>query len=226
MGRVFPKRMNQIKTFICHSSKDKKVAGLFKAFFERYFGFEVFLAHEDIPPSAEWDSEILMNLKKSDLFIPLISADFEKAIFANQEIGMAIAWGIKIIPIKIDNTNPCGFISKLQAYKCRDSSVDELLKATTTIFFLIIEDPRFSQHYKSRAVDSILCAFSDSDCFRTTRIILKTLIKTDEKLNFHKGQVKSMVEAINQNNQINNELYVLPKFKKLLENKYQVKIDI
>lgn len=217
--------MSQLKVFLCHSSKDKKIGALLKGYFERYFGFKVFLAHEDISPSAVWESEIIKSLKESSLVIPLISENFKDSIYANQELGMAIAWKKKIIPVKISNADPCGFISKLQAHKCSNQTDDELLETTTTVFFLVIENPRFNKRYKYKAVNSVVYALTNSDCFKTTRIIVKTLTKVDKKLNFYKEQVKNMLKAAKQNNQIYEEYYYFPDFKKLLESKYKAKFD-
>ncbi len=45
-------------TFISYSSDIKKTAGKVKAFLATY-GFNCFLAHEDIPPQTVWPAEIL-----------------------------------------------------------------------------------------------------------------------------------------------------------------------
>lgn len=213
-----------IRSFICHSSKEKKIAGLFKNCLENYFGFQAFLAHEDLEPSTEWDPEILKRLKDTDIVIPLISIDSKISPFVNQEIGIAIAIHKKIIPVKIGNIDPFGFISKLQACQCKNFSEYELLEAVTKIFFHLIVNPKCVK-YKTRAVNSLIHALSKSNSYKTSRIIIKILIKTEEKYSFIKMQTKRLVQAIKNNRQVYEELYILPQFKKILQNKYQAIID-
>jgi hypothetical protein len=106
------------KVFLSYSSIDKVIAGDIKRNLENY-GLEVFLAHEDIEPSIEWEKEIFFRLKNCDIFIPIVSANFRNSKFTDQETGIAIGDGKLIVPVSIDMT-PYGFISKLQALKCKD----------------------------------------------------------------------------------------------------------
>ncbi|HUV46817.1 MAG TPA: toll/interleukin-1 receptor domain-containing protein [Candidatus Bathyarchaeia archaeon] len=217
-------KVKPIKSFICHSSKEKKLAGLFKNCLENYFGFQAFLAHEDLEPSTEWDPEILKNLKDTDIVIPLISKDSKISPFVNQEIGIAIATHKKIIPVKVGNIDPFGFISKLQACQCKSFLEYELLETVTKIFFHLVVNPKCVQ-YKTKALDSLIHALSKSNSYKTSRIIIKILIKSEEKYSFIKIQIKRLVQAIKNNRQVYEELYILPQFKKILQDKYRTIID-
>src|SRR5438093_55391 len=98
--------MGRVKIFICYCDQDKKIAGSLKIVLEYTLGFEVFVAHDDIEASEIWEKKIKKQLKDTDYVIPLISSNFLNSAFANQEAGMAFAWGKKIIPIKLDTVNP------------------------------------------------------------------------------------------------------------------------
>ena len=72
-----------------------------------------FVAHEDIVPLAEWQDEILKALRSMDVLIALISEDFHKSEWTDQEIGAALGRNLPILPIRI-GADPRGFISRYQ----------------------------------------------------------------------------------------------------------------
>lgn len=127
--------MSQLKVFISYSSQDKNLSGLFKQYFEDYACFSVFLAHEDIAPALEWELKVIKNLKEADVIIPLITDSYRDSEFTDQELGMALAWKKIIIPIKLSNINPYGFIKKIQALKCQCNR-NEIIDAVTTVVFV------------------------------------------------------------------------------------------
>ncbi|HIH44794.1 MAG TPA: toll/interleukin-1 receptor domain-containing protein, partial [Candidatus Methanoperedenaceae archaeon] len=65
-------KIKSLRIFLSYSTNDKVIAGSLKTLLE-LMGFEVFLAHEDIEPSVEWQEEIKDNLDKCDIFIPLLT---------------------------------------------------------------------------------------------------------------------------------------------------------
>src|SRR5208282_6463612 len=81
-------------------------------------GMDVFLAHEDLEPSVEWQKEILRALKKCDVFIPLLTRSFHSSLWTDQETGIAVARGKVILPVRF-SVLPYGFIGKFQALKAR-----------------------------------------------------------------------------------------------------------
>lgn len=107
--------MDCISAFISYSVKQKTIGGKFRSLLTTYCGYETFIAHDDILGSAVWEEEIIKAIEKADFFIPLISSDFKTSDFTDQETGIAITLKKKIIPIKLEEVNPYGFISKYQA---------------------------------------------------------------------------------------------------------------
>lgn len=106
--------MDRVSAFISYSSTQKVIGGTFKSFLSSYCGYKIFIAHDDIPGSAIWEEEIIKGIEESDFFIPLISKEFADSPFADQETGIAVYLNKKIIPIKLEEVNPYGFISKYQ----------------------------------------------------------------------------------------------------------------
>ncbi len=105
--------------FLSYSTLDKKLAGSVKDGLA-LFGFEVFLAHEDLVPSDEWRSRIRDELARCDAFVPLISENFRSSEWTDQESGYALSRGrqclivsIVVPPVKV----PHGFLKDFQAVK-------------------------------------------------------------------------------------------------------------
>ncbi len=109
--------MNSLRIFFSYSIDDKKIVGMLKKQLE-FMGFEVFLAHDDIEPSAEWQDEIIKNLKSCDVFIPLLTKSFRESKFTDQETGIAVATDKFIISLQVDFP-PYGFIGKKQGLKIK-----------------------------------------------------------------------------------------------------------
>lgn len=104
-----------ISAFLSYSHKNKNIAGQIKAELERY-GFDVFLAHEDIKVTAEWEKEIFRQLQSCEVFLALLTKQFDGSDWTHQEIGIAYAKGCVMVPIKADS-NPVGSLAKFQAIR-------------------------------------------------------------------------------------------------------------
>jgi hypothetical protein len=115
-----------IAAFLSHSHRDRILAAELKYELAKY-GFDTFLAHQDILPSDEWEKEILRNLKKCQVFFPLLTGKFIESDWTDQETGLAVCRRKIIVPLSKGIT-PYGFINKYQAQKVRDSIPDTCWK--------------------------------------------------------------------------------------------------
>lgn len=79
------------RVFLSYSHKDRVIAGSIKTTLGSE-ALEVFMAHEDIQPSLEWQEEIFRQLKLCDIFIPLFSNNFRKSNWTDQESGLAFGF--------------------------------------------------------------------------------------------------------------------------------------
>ncbi len=64
-----------MKAFISYSTQDKKYGAAVKAVLEE-INIESFLAHDDVMVSEKWKERILAELRKCEIFIPLLSENF------------------------------------------------------------------------------------------------------------------------------------------------------
>lgn len=97
-----------------------------------------FVAHQDIHPTLEWQTELERALQTMDAFLAIHTQGFSNSYWAQQEVGFAVARGVKIISFKFGE-NPVGFISKHQALARAKRSAEEIAKE---VHRLLRDDPR------------------------------------------------------------------------------------
>jgi hypothetical protein len=101
------------RLFFSHTHSHQRLMGELKTALLRY-GIVAFVAHQDIRPTREWESVIESALKTCDALAAYLTSDFHTSAWTDQEVGVALARDILILPIKVD-VDPYGFIGKYQA---------------------------------------------------------------------------------------------------------------
>jgi len=197
------------KIFISHSHHEKEMAGEIKSEVGR-FGASAFVAHEDIRPTREWQDEIIENLKQCDVFLAILTSNFEKSEWTDQETGIAIALGKTIIPIKID-IPPYGFVGKYQALKWNVKQTVESMKG---LLRELIERKTLNE-------DNIIDAFAKSHSYRNAEYNTELLSMIPA---FSKQQINTVIRAAITNNQIHHASGATPILQDLFS-KYSESID-
>tara|TARA_R110000868_G_scaffold278044_3_gene537870 strand:- start:968 stop:1378 length:411 start_codon:yes stop_codon:yes gene_type:complete len=107
---------DQLNFFISHHNESKKLAKELVDGLIEEFNANCFVAHESIDAGAEWQRELLNNLKKMDILISIISRSYNSSFWCNQEIGFAFGKNKPIVIFKPENfSTPVGLISHIQA---------------------------------------------------------------------------------------------------------------
>lgn len=120
-------RTGSFRVFLSHKTEVKKEVSALKESMTS-FGVSSFVAHEDIHPTHEWQSEIESALSSADAFIAVLTEKFHESLWTDQEVGYALARGIPIIALRLGR-DPYGFIGKFQALSCTwESAPLELMK--------------------------------------------------------------------------------------------------
>lgn len=215
--------MSRLKTFLSFASADKHIAGSYKTHLEKYYGFQVFVAHEDNVPSYDWDPEIKDNISLADIFIILVSKDSEISSFVNQEIGIAIGIGTRIFPIKIDKTNPFGFIYKTHGFPYIKDPSEAIVRNGSKLLSILTSDRKEFKIFGDIAIESTIHALSKSPQFTDTNIIIKTLIETESQKDFNKQHIGLLKSACTNNYEVYGGAFTYPQLHKLLTSKYNVK---
>jgi hypothetical protein len=184
--------------FLSYQTADKHVAGEIRALLDE-LPIKSFLAHEDIEVSEEWRQKILEEIRKADLFIPILSANYYASEWCVQESGMAALMELTIIPFSIDGTIPKGFIAHIQSTKVEPGKV-----ALKSVFHgLAKKDVAF-------VINTILQIIKKSCTFRDAEadfaMILPFLDKaTDE-------QVRTLLQISAENGQVLHARQVAREF--------------
>lgn len=184
-------QIDQIKIFLSYSSLNKIGVGQIKSWLSE-FGFKVFLAHEDIAPSLEWQKEIIKQLKDCNIFIPIITPQFNKSDWTDQESGMAFITKKLIVPISIGGLNPHGFPAIYQALPMNPKEIE---KGCIEIVKTIKSDSR----YTSLVLDLLLQSLGKSRSFASSE--WKTSLISEFET-FSKKQFDVILKSAIENNQI------------------------
>jgi hypothetical protein len=112
-----------ISLFISYSTQDGKEASALHRLLS-LLGFSCFLAHKDIRKGEQWRQAIVRELRKSDVFIVLLSEHGVTSPWVQQECGMAhLLFETKrrplIIPVTPNGAIPPGCLSEYQAQAIR-----------------------------------------------------------------------------------------------------------
>ena len=157
------------------------------------FGMAAFVAHKDIDPSAEWQVEIEYALSSMDLLVALLTVEFNQSPWANQEVGIAYERKVPIFPIDRGSL-PAGFISKLQALRCRSMSGEQVALKLLESF---LKRPELS----SLAVDAFITAVSTAYSFNYANSLAELLPHIDY---LSPIQERRFVSAFNSNYEVYN----------------------
>ena len=145
-ARVQPPAMwvddTKMRVFVSHLSLEKQKATRLRDTLAPY-GMSAFVAHEDIEPTLEWQVQIERALHSMECFISMHTPGFKDSVWAQQEVGFAIAKGVKIIAVRMGE-DPKGFISKHQALSRGEKTAEKLASEITA---LLEKDQRTSGRY-------------------------------------------------------------------------------
>lgn len=177
-------------TFISYASAIKKTAGRIKEYLDQY-GFNCFLAHEDIPPQTVWPAEILRALKKCDLFLPLLTPKFMESFYCQQETGFAYCKGVEILPVMISKA-PMGMIADLQAVKFNKNEFDSSC-------WKIVKHVAKKETISGPILDSLINWFGESNSYDIATDRAKKILN---EFDFTPRHIKKIKRFIKKNSQI------------------------
>jgi hypothetical protein len=124
----------KVEVFLSYAHENRVLAGKIASFLKNK-DIDVFLAHEDIEVSKEWRREILKHLKMDRILIALLTPEYEKSVWTNQEAGYVLGKEGKNIPLIVGNVDikRFGFLESFQGIPILEEniedSIDEIIKA-------------------------------------------------------------------------------------------------
>jgi len=157
-----------MKVFLSYSNYDKALAAQVKAELVDRYGLEVFLAHEDIQPSSEWQQTILEELEASEVFLPVLTASFGESEWTDQETGVALGLHKLIVPLKV-SADPRGFVGRLQALRLDPNAVPT---GCRTLAELIASRPDLAAAFRDGLIVTFGKSWSFDDAGDNARLLL------------------------------------------------------
>lgn len=154
-------------------------------------GISGFVAHEDIAPSLEWESEIDLALRSMDGLLALLTPEFHSSKWTDQEIGFALGRGVLIIPVRL-GLNPYGFIGKVQGLA---GSLEESEAMADMLVQTLLSHPSTQRTMRKALVSALQSAFSFDNARRLSRIIVRVNDFTDE-------EKRTLQRACKENSQV------------------------
>jgi hypothetical protein len=109
------------RLFVSHTHAHAELAGDIRKQFKMW-RIDAFVAHDAIGPTREWERAIEASLRTCDAMAALITDDFQRSEWCDQEVGFCLARSIPIVPAKLRGKDPQGFIRKFQAAAPRTQS--------------------------------------------------------------------------------------------------------
>ncbi len=215
-GKAFgTKPKERIQAFLSYSTKDKHVAGNVKQHLE-YWGVNVFLAHEDIRPSRQWQDEIIKRLKECHVFMPLLTKNFRQSDWTDQESGMAVVESKTIIPLTVD-IMPYGFLGRYQGFKLDADAIEHDCRE-------IFLEMRNNERLRERAQESYIQAFLGSSNFPQANEKSELLEKFGP---YSRSQINNIIRGSLDNSQIGGGFDAKPMVQQLFsKNRSLVSLDL
>lgn len=107
----------RIRIFMSHKKEYRQIASEFKRLLD-YECFDTFVAHEDIQDNELWKDSIKRDLTNTNVFVALVTDDFEQSVWCQQEVGWAVARNILTMGINFrEPVPPLGFLGEQQLIK-------------------------------------------------------------------------------------------------------------
>jgi hypothetical protein len=103
------------RLFISHVAAHKVAVSSLKSELAVY-GVSSFVAHEDIEPSLEWQTEIELALETTDALLAVLTPDFHQSRWTDQEVGVVLGRGRLVVPLRVPE-DPYGLMGKFQGLR-------------------------------------------------------------------------------------------------------------
>ena len=170
------------------------------------YGISSFVAHEAIEPMATWKDEILKGLETMDSMLTFITDDFHKSVWANQKIGFALACDVPVLSLKLENSDPEGFIGSEQALR---GTLKNSADSAPQVYKLLGE----KLNNKKRMQSALITAFIESPSWDDTRDRFNRLNKVVETLS--EEEVERIIDGYKKNDQLHHAMYLNNKYERL-----------
>lgn len=181
---------NEARVFLSHLASMKAPTSKLREELSK-LGISAFVAHEDIEPTKEWQTEIESALSTMDGLIALLAPGFMGSKWCDQEVGVAIGRKLPIVSVRL-GLDPYGFIGKYQAVQGVGKDPRVLARELYDIF---MQNPTIGPKITTALVKMLSVSFSFEESRRLIGLIEKSAYLTSK-------HVSSMQESLEKNGQV------------------------
>ena len=183
---------NSARVFLSHLASMKVSFGQLKTELAKV-GISAFVAHDDIEPTKEWQTEIESALSSMDGLVALLAPGFKESNWCDQEVGVAIGRRLPIISVRV-GLDPYGIIGKYQAVQGVGKDNRTLAHELYDLFML---NPTIGPKITSALVKMLSESFSFDESKRLISLIEQSPYLTTK-------HTSSMQESIEKNGQVSS----------------------
>jgi hypothetical protein len=114
----------QKEVFLSYNHQDRVLAGQVRNQLEA-LGYAAFLAHDDIEVSAQWREEILRHLESCSGLISVVTENFGRSAWANQEVGFILGKNKPVASLIFGEASQIlpGFLASLQGIPASEATI-------------------------------------------------------------------------------------------------------
>ena len=194
-----------LRIFLTHLAEHKGFAASVKNALTGW-GFQSFVAHEDIEPGIEWQRMILSALRSCHALVAILHNGFRESNWCDQEVGIAFGRGVPILPLRVE-CNPHGFLGAYQAVIVGDRSLTVVVRELAT---LLVNDKRTAEPATDAIVERLALAWNFEHANRLSTLLAE-----------HRGAIRwdhidRLREAERSNSQV-RDAYAFPDAMRRLE---------
>lgn len=186
-------RLGFFKMFISHLTANKSSATNLKICLEEY-AITGFVAHEDIEPSKEWMTEIEKALFSMNGLCAIVTPDFIKSTWCDQEVGVAIGRRVLIAPIR-KGADPYGLFGKYQGIQSKNKDSHKIAEE---IFKIVATNEKSKSIYAEMIRNLVLNAKNEEEGVKWMKLL--------EKIpNIEIAYISELQSKFYSNDNLNNE---------------------
>ena len=179
----------QMRLFVSHLAAHRVYAAELQEAFS-HLGISAFVAHNDIEPTTEWQTQIETALGTCDALIALLHPDFHESKWTDQEIGFAMGRGVPVFSVRFGQ-DPYGFIGRFQAFNGNGKTGSALADELFAVYLTHKQTERI-------IASALIGLFEKSNSFATAKLLIGLL----ESLHYWEisfsGRISAAVEANGQ----------------------------
>lgn len=195
---------NQLRLFLSHVARHRVAVSHLKRELD-YLGISSFVAHEDIVPSLEWQAEIGVAIRSMQAMAALLTPEFHRSKWTDQEVGMAIASGVLLVPIRL-GLAPYAFMAKSQALPGNLAKPKELASAIATV---LAKNPSTGDPM----AEALVCAVEGANSYLGAMAAAAVI---DKAPRLTRSQLRRLEAAVNVNSQVRDAFGVPAKITRIV----------